>query len=81
MAGLNNYQFCYRGIMKITVDIPKKELADALRFSGAATKREAIVTAIREYNHRRRMAALITHAGTFTTLVSLENLRAQRRRG
>ncbi len=67
--------------MKTTVDIPEKDLADAMRFAGAATKREAIVTAIREYNHRRRMAALVKHAGTCKTLVTLEENREQRRRG
>jgi len=30
-----------------------------MRFTGATTKREAIVTAIADYNRRRRMAALI----------------------
>ncbi|MGH8143820.1 MAG: type II toxin-antitoxin system VapB family antitoxin [Steroidobacteraceae bacterium] len=45
--------------MKTTVDIPEKALADAMRFAGAKTKREAIVTAIEDYNRRKRMAELI----------------------
>ena len=67
--------------MKTTVDIPERDLADAMRFAGATTKREAIVAAIREYNQRRRLAALARHAGTCDTLVSPEQLREQRRRG
>ena len=49
--------------MKTTVDIPETELEDVMRFTGATTKREAIVTAIADYNRRRRMAALVEHAG------------------
>jgi len=45
--------------MKTTVDIPDTELEDVMRFTGATTKREAIVTAIADYNRRRRMAAMI----------------------
>ena len=40
------------GIMKTTVDIPDDELKDAMRFTRARTKREAIVTAIADYNRR-----------------------------
>jgi hypothetical protein len=36
--------------MKTTVDIPDRELEDAIRFTGARTKREAIVTAIGDFN-------------------------------
>jgi hypothetical protein len=49
--------------MTTTVDIPDTELEDVMRFTGATTKREAIVTAIADYNRRRRMAALVEHAG------------------
>jgi len=36
--------------MKTTVNIPDIDLADAIRFTKAKTKREAIVTAIQEFN-------------------------------
>lgn len=52
-----------------------------MRFTRATTKREAIVTAIVEFNRRRRMAALIRHAGTCESLVAPEDLRTQRRKG
>jgi hypothetical protein len=44
--------------MKTSLDIPDRELKDALRFTKAKTKREAIVTAVMDYNRRERMAAL-----------------------
>ncbi len=68
-------------IMKTTVDIPDVDLADAIRYTKAKTKREAIVTAIREFNRRKRMAELTKHAGTCKDLVSVEELLQQRRKG
>ena len=52
--------------MKTTVDIPDVELKAAMRFTKAKTKREAIVTAVEEFNRRRRMAELVKYAGTFS---------------
>lgn len=69
------------GSMKTTVDIPDDELDAVMRFTGATTKREAIVTAIAEYNRRRRMAALVAHAGKGETMITPEALQGQRRRG
>lgn len=71
----------YCGIMKTTVDIPDKELADAIRFTDARTKREAIVGAIVYFNQRMRMAELTKHAGSCPDLVTPEEIRAIRRRG
>ena len=66
--------------MKTTVDIPENELSDAIRFTGAKTKREAVVTAISEFNRRRRMAELADYAGTCPDLLTVDELREQRRR-
>ena len=52
--------------MKTTVDIPDNELKDAMRFTKARTKREAVVTILEEFNRRRRMAELVKYSGTFT---------------
>lgn len=38
--------------MKTTVDIPEQELAKIMKSTGAATKREAILIAIRKFNRR-----------------------------
>ena len=58
--------------MKTTVDIPDGELADAMRFSRARTKREAILMAISEFNRRRRMAELTKRAGTCADLMKVD---------
>jgi hypothetical protein len=52
--------------MKTTIDIPDKELRDAMRFTRARTKREAVVTALEDFNRRQRMAELISYSGTFS---------------
>jgi len=68
-------------IMKTTVDIPDDELREIMRHTRAQTKREAIVTAISEFNRRRRMAALVDHAGQAKSFMSPDELQAQRRKG
>ncbi|MDN5872294.1 MAG: type II toxin-antitoxin system VapB family antitoxin [Nitrococcus sp.] len=66
--------------MKTTVDIPGNELEDAIRFARAKTKREAIVSAIRDFSRRRRMAELARYAGTCEDLITVEELQLQRRK-
>lgn len=66
--------------MKTTVDIPDNELRDAMRFARAKTKRHAIVTAIADFNARKRMAELVRHAGTCRALVTTSELQRQRRK-
>ena len=56
------------------------ELSDAIRFTGAKTKREAVVTAIAEFNRRRRMAELAGYAGTCPDLMTVDELLEQRQR-
>ncbi len=51
---------------------------DVLRFTKAKTKRDAIVTAVREYNQRKRMAALVKYAGSSTTFMTIEDLMKTR---
>jgi Arc/MetJ family transcription regulator len=65
--------------MKTTIDIPEKELADAMRFTQARTKREAVVTALSDFNRRRRMSALTRHAGSCDSLQTVDELRRMRR--
>ena len=67
--------------MKTTVDIPDDELQDAIRFTKARTKREAIVTAIADFNRRRRMAELVRRAGSCADLMTADELQRLRRRG
>ncbi len=67
--------------MKTTIDIPDGDLADAMRFTRAKTKREAIVTAVQDFNLRKRMAELVKHAGTCAELADVSELQRQRRKG
>ena len=62
--------------MKTTVEIPDDELHDLVRFTQAKTKRAAIVTAIEDFNQRRRMAALVKHSGTFRALPTNDQIEA-----
>ena len=66
--------------MKTTIDIPENELRDAMRFTRARTKKDAVVTALYEFNQRRRMAALLKHAGSCVALMTAEELNQQRRK-
>jgi Arc/MetJ family transcription regulator len=70
----------YTGIMKTTVDIPDEELAEAMKFTKAKTKREAIVTAIAEFNRRRRMAELVKYSRSSRSLITASQLQKLRRR-
>ncbi len=67
--------------MQTTVDIPEAELEDVMRFTRDATRREAIVTAIAEYNRRRRMTALAEHAGQAESIIPPDELQSLRRQG
>lgn len=60
--------------MKTTIHIPEKELRDAMRFTGAATEREAVVTALRDFNRRKRITALAKHFGTSETFMTHADL-------
>ena len=65
--------------VKTTIDIPEKELKDAMRFTGATTKRHAVVIALRDFNRRKRMAALTKHFGTSDTFMTHAELMKLRR--
>ena len=62
--------------MKTTIDIPERALEDAIRFTGAKTKREAILTALEDFNRRMRVEALIEMAGSMPDFPSNEEVEA-----
>ena len=64
--------------MKTTLDIPEKELQDAISFTKASTKREAIVTAVADFNRRKRMAELVKYLGTCKNMMTLGELKQMR---
>lgn len=66
--------------MKTTIDIPDRELEDAIRFTNAKTKRDAIVGAVADFNRRMRMVELIKYSGTCGDLMTPQELTTMRRR-
>ena len=66
------------GSMKTTIDIPEDLLEDLMRRTSAATKRDAVITAIREYNQRRRMSELTSILGTFSDFMDRAELDGAR---
>jgi Arc/MetJ family transcription regulator len=73
------YTIVYYGSMKTTIDIPEKMLEEALKYTGAKTKKEAVLTAIEKYNKLRRLAALNARIrGTFKDFMTQEDLKTMR---
>ena len=62
--------------MKTTIDIPDKELRDAMKFTKSKTKREAVVHALVDFNRRQRMAELVKYTGTFKSLMTNDEIEA-----
>ena len=73
----------YYGCMKTTIDIPENELMDAMKYAKTKTKRDAVLTALTDFNRRQRMAELIQYSGSSDTLMSndeIERLDSRERR-
>ncbi len=64
--------------MKTTLDIPEDELREAIRHTGAKTKREAVVIALSEFNRRRRLQELTVQFGTLDGFMTQDELRRMR---
>lgn len=64
--------------MKTTVDVPEDELLEAMRHTGARTKREAVVIALVELNRRRRLQKLTERFGSLPDFMTRAELRRMR---
>jgi Arc/MetJ family transcription regulator len=64
--------------MKTTLDIPSSILDEAIRISGARTKRAAVLAALNDFTRRGRMRAVAARAGTSTTFMTSVQLKALR---
>lgn len=65
--------------MKTTIDIPENVLVEAMRHTGARTKKDAILTAVERYNKLKRLEALNSRIrGTFKDFMSQYDLKALR---
>ena len=64
--------------MKTTIDIPEEELRDLMKYTGARSKREAVATAITDFNRRHRLMLLVEQFGTFDGFITQEELQHMR---
>jgi hypothetical protein len=65
--------------VKTTIDIPDKSLREAIEHTGAKTKREAVVTAVDEFNRRRRLEEMAERLhGSCPDFMSQEDLKRMR---
>ena len=65
--------------MKITIDIPDAMMEEAMKFTGAKTKSEAVVTAMEQFNRLQRLRELNARLkGTFVDFMTQEDLKAMR---
>ncbi len=67
--------------MKTTVDIPQEMLKELIRNTSAKTKKDAILSAIREYNYRKQSAKLTRILGTFSEIMDRDELEQMRKEG
>ena len=64
--------------MKTTLDIPSSLINEAMRLTGAKTKRAAVLAALDDFSRRGRMREVAMRLGnsdTFMTALDLETLR------
>ena len=64
--------------MKTTIDIPEMTLRDAVRFTKAKTKKEAVVKVLEDFNRRRRMLDATRVLGTSNTFMTQDDLMKAR---
>lgn len=64
--------------MKTSIDIPEEDLKEIVKYTGAKTKREAVVHAVKDFNRRHRLEELAKSLGTFKDFMTQEDLREMR---
>ena len=65
--------------MKTTIDIPELAMEEAMKFTGAKTKREAVVTAVERFNRLKRLEKLNARVrGQFRDFMTQADLKAMR---
>jgi Arc/MetJ family transcription regulator len=65
--------------MKTTIDIPEEDLKEVIKHTGAKTKREAILTAVRKFNKRKRLEVLAERLhGSMPNFMTQEDLKIMR---
>ena len=65
--------------MKTTIDIPDGLLEETMKFTGAKTKREAVVTAVERFKRLKRLEKLNARVrGQFKDFMTQNDLKAMR---
>jgi Arc/MetJ family transcription regulator len=65
--------------MKTTIDIPENVLVETMKFTGAKTKRDAVVGVMEEFNRRQRLAKLNSRVrGNFRDFMTQADLKKLR---
>ena len=65
--------------MKTTIDIPDCVMEEAIKFTGAKTKRQAVVTAVEHFNRLKRLEKLNARVrGRFREFMTQAELKAMR---
>jgi len=65
--------------MKTTIDIPEKVLAEAIKHTGAKTKKAAILTAVEQFNRRKRLEKLSERLhGSMPNFMTQKDLKIMR---
>ena len=64
--------------MKTTIDIPESDLKQVMKYTGAKTKKDAIVFALKDFNKRQRLAQLAKMLGTFDDFLTQDELKIMR---
>ncbi len=68
--------------MKTTIDIPDGLLRETIRRTSAKTKRDAVVTALEQFNRLQRLRELNARLkGTFVNFMTQEDLKLMREDG
>jgi Arc/MetJ family transcription regulator len=65
--------------VKTTIDIPNATMDEAMKFTCAKTKREAVVTAMEQFNRLKRLEKLNARVrGQFRDFITQADLKAMR---
>ncbi len=60
--------------MKTTFDLPDAQVKEAMKYTGAKNRNEAVHKALADFNRRQRLKKLAAKLGTFENFMTIEEL-------
>ncbi len=60
--------------MKTTLELPDEQVREAMKYTGAKSRREAILTALEDFNRRQRLKKFAAKLGTFKNFMTIAQL-------